>query len=42
MDRKVQKTLSMPLELATRLEEEENQSATTAEALRDYFDQENR
>lgn len=37
MSRKVQKTFMMPLNLAERLEEEQNQSATVAEALSNHY-----
>jgi len=35
---RVQKTLTLPVEVAERLEEEDNQSEATAEALREYYD----
>lgn len=37
MPRKVQKTLSLDLEVAERLEEEDNQSQTVEEALREFW-----
>lgn len=37
MGRKVQKTLSLPLEVAERLEEEENQSQAVVDALEAYW-----
>jgi len=37
MARKVQKTLSIDLDVAERLEEEENQSKTVEEALKEYW-----
>lgn len=38
MARKVQKTLSLDLDVAERLEEEENQSKTVEEALKEYWE----
>lgn len=35
---KATKTIRLPIEVAQRLEEEDNQSETTEEALREYFD----
>lgn len=40
MARKVQKNLNLPLDLVERLESEENQSETVAEALRQYYNNE--
>lgn len=34
---KVTKQLSLPVDVAERLEKEDNQSATVEDALRDYF-----
>lgn len=34
---KVSKCLSLPVDVAQRLEEEENQSATMNKALREYY-----
>jgi len=38
MTRKVQKTLSLGLDIVERLEEEENQSKTVEEALKEYWE----
>ena len=38
MARKVNKTLSLPLEVVEQLEDENNQSATVERALRAYWD----
>jgi hypothetical protein len=38
MARKVNKTLSLPLEVVEQLEAEDNQSATVEAALRAYWD----
>lgn len=38
MSRKVNKTLSLPLDLVKQLEEEDNQSQTVATALRQYWE----
>jgi hypothetical protein len=35
---KVTKSLRLPVDVAERLEREENQSEATEEALRDYYD----
>lgn len=35
---KVQKTLSLPLEVAEELDDEDNQSALVAELLSDHYD----
>jgi len=35
---KATKTIRLPIEVAERLEEEDNQSETTEQALREYFD----
>lgn len=40
MARKVQKTLSLDLNVAERLEEEDNQSKTVEEALNEYWESE--
>jgi len=40
MARKVQKTLSLDLDVAERLEEESNQSRTVEEALKEYWNDE--
>ena len=37
MARKVQKTLSLDLDVVERLEEEDNQSKTVEEALKSYW-----
>jgi hypothetical protein len=37
MARKVNKTLSLPLEVVEQLEAEDNQSATVEQALREYW-----
>lgn len=38
MARKVNKTLSLPLDVVERLEEEDHQSGTVAEALQHYWE----
>lgn len=38
MARKVQKTLSLGLDVVERLEEEDNQSQTVEEALKEYWE----
>jgi len=35
---RVQKTLTLPVEVAQRLEQEDNQSKATETALREYYD----
>ena len=37
MARKVNKTLSLPISVVERLEEEDNQSQTVEEALKEYW-----
>jgi len=37
MTRKVRKTLSLPMGVVERLEEEDNQSHTVEEALKEYW-----
>lgn len=41
MSRKVSKTLSIPLDVAKRLEEEDNQSQTVTVALQQYWEDAN-
>jgi len=38
MARKVQKTLNLSLDVVERLEQEQNQSEATEQALREYYD----
>lgn len=38
---KVTKQLSLPVDVAQRLEDEDNQSATVEDALREYYGMEN-